>query len=101
MRHLSEGDQCEEAAEANREEEPGHPADPRLLGAPRQVARRVHSGQLVRPVVQPQQERPEPCTRSSPQESHATGKLNQTKREHADLEQARREPRHVPPSASV
>ena len=62
-RHLSEREQVDEPNEANREEESGHPPDARLLVAPRRVARRVHSGQLVCLLVQCQQRRSKPtCT---------------------------------------
>lgn len=57
--YLSEREQGEEPHEAGGEEEPRHPPDPGLLVAPRHVPRRARAGQLVRLLVQPQQERPE------------------------------------------
>lgn len=62
MKHLSEGNQGEEAAKATGDEEAGYPAESWLLDAPRHISRRVHSGRLVRPLVEAQNEGPEPCT---------------------------------------
>ena len=65
MKHLSEGNQGEEAAKATGDEETGYPPESWLLDAPRHISRRVHPGRLVRPLVQAQHERPEPCTGAS------------------------------------
>ena len=59
--YLSEWEQGEEADEADGEEEAHHPADAGVLVAPRHVPRRGRPGQLVRLLVQPQQEGPEPA----------------------------------------
>lgn len=90
MKHLSEGNQGEEAAEATGDEESGYPPDPWLLDAPRHVSRRVHSGRLVRPPVQAQHERPEPCTGT---DTAAHGNSRVTTRDKSAITRARQRQR--------
>ena len=66
--HLSEGDQAQEAREADCRHESGHPAEPRVLVAPRHVGRRV-PGELVRLLVQAQQRGAEPTCNNRTRES--------------------------------
>jgi hypothetical protein len=63
VQYLSERKQGEEPHETDGEEEARHPADAGLLVAPRRVPRRGRPRQLIRLLVQPQQEGPEPACR--------------------------------------